>query len=58
MELPRTSQRVNPMRPGSGGASRSAGLADQHGRVRLREELLGVQYGNRPDPYGWVCKLA
>jgi branched-chain amino acid aminotransferase len=26
--------------------------------MRLREELLGIQYGNRPDPYGWVCKLA
>ena len=26
--------------------------------MRLREELLGIQYGNRPDPYGWVHKLA
>jgi branched-chain amino acid aminotransferase len=26
--------------------------------MRLREELLGIQYGNRPDPYGWVQKLA
>jgi len=25
--------------------------------LRLREELLGIQYGNRPDPYGWVHKL-
>ena len=26
--------------------------------MRLREELLGIQYGDRPDPYGWVQKLA
>jgi branched-chain amino acid aminotransferase len=26
--------------------------------MRLREELLGIQYGSRPDPYGWVAKLA
>ncbi len=26
--------------------------------MRLREELLGIQYGDRPDPYGWVHKLA
>ena len=26
--------------------------------MRLREELLGIQYGNHPDPYGWVHKLA
>ena len=26
--------------------------------MRLREELLGIQYGHRPDPYGWVHKLA
>jgi len=25
--------------------------------MRLREELLGIQYGHRPDPYGWVHKL-
>ncbi len=24
---------------------------------RLREELLGIQYGDRPDPYGWVHKI-
>ena len=24
---------------------------------RLREELLGIQYGHRPDPYGWVHKI-
>ena len=24
---------------------------------RLREELLGIQYGDRPDPYGWVYKI-
>jgi len=22
--------------------------------MRLREELLGIQYGRRPDPYGWI----
>ncbi|MCO6007464.1 branched-chain amino acid aminotransferase [Actinoallomurus purpureus] len=26
--------------------------------MRLREELVGVQYGERPDPYGWIHKLA
>ncbi|MFC9636862.1 branched-chain amino acid aminotransferase [Streptomyces mirabilis] len=26
--------------------------------VRLREELMGIQAGERPDPYGWVHKLA
>jgi branched-chain amino acid aminotransferase len=25
--------------------------------IRLREELLGIQYGYRPDPYGWVHKI-
>lgn len=25
--------------------------------MRLREELLGIQYGHRPDPYGWVHKI-
>jgi branched-chain amino acid aminotransferase len=25
--------------------------------LRLREELLGIQYGTRPDPYGWVHKI-
>ncbi|GLZ15090.1 branched-chain-amino-acid aminotransferase [Actinomadura sp. NBRC 104425] len=25
--------------------------------MRLREELIGIQYGNRPDPYGWVHKI-
>jgi branched-chain amino acid aminotransferase len=25
--------------------------------MRLREELLGIQYGTRPDPYGWVHKI-
>jgi branched-chain amino acid aminotransferase len=25
--------------------------------MRLREELLGIQYGSRPDPYGWVHKI-
>jgi branched-chain amino acid aminotransferase len=26
--------------------------------LRLRDELLGIQYGHRTDPYGWVHKLA
>jgi branched-chain amino acid aminotransferase len=26
--------------------------------MRLRDELLGIQYGHRPDPYGWVHRLA
>ncbi|MCP2339820.1 branched-chain amino acid aminotransferase [Actinomadura rupiterrae] len=26
--------------------------------MRLREELIGIQYGHRPDPYGWVHKIA
>ncbi|MBT2213632.1 MULTISPECIES: branched-chain amino acid aminotransferase [Actinomadura] len=26
--------------------------------MRLREELIGIQYGTRPDPYGWVHKIA
>ncbi len=25
--------------------------------LRLREELVGIQYGHRPDPYGWVHKI-
>jgi branched-chain amino acid aminotransferase len=25
--------------------------------LRLREELLGIQYGNRPDPHSWIHKL-
>lgn len=25
--------------------------------VRLREELLGIQSGERPDPHGWVHKV-
>jgi branched-chain amino acid aminotransferase len=24
---------------------------------RLRAELLGIQHGSRPDPYGWVQRL-
>jgi branched-chain amino acid aminotransferase len=24
--------------------------------MRLREELIGIQYGHRPDPFGWVHK--
>ena len=25
--------------------------------MRLREELLGLQYGQRPDPFGWIHKV-
>jgi branched-chain amino acid aminotransferase len=25
--------------------------------MRLREELIGIQYGHRPDPFGWVHKI-
>jgi len=25
--------------------------------MRLRDELLGIQYGRRPDPYGWIHKI-
>lgn len=25
--------------------------------MRLREELVGIQYGTRPDPYGWIHKI-
>ena len=25
--------------------------------MRLREELVGIQYGQRPDPHGWVHKI-
>ncbi len=25
--------------------------------LRLREELLGIQYGDRPDPHGWLHKI-
>jgi branched-chain amino acid aminotransferase len=25
--------------------------------TRLREELVGIQYGTRPDPYGWIHPL-
>jgi branched-chain amino acid aminotransferase len=26
--------------------------------MRLREELIGIQYGHRPDPFGWLYKVA
>jgi branched-chain amino acid aminotransferase len=26
--------------------------------MRLREELVGIQYGELPDPYGWLHKIA
>jgi branched-chain amino acid aminotransferase len=25
--------------------------------LKVRDELLGIQYGRRPDPYGWVHKI-
>ena len=25
---------------------------------RLKEELIGIQYGHRPDPFGWIHKVA
>ena len=25
--------------------------------LRLREELLGIQFGRLPDPYGWIHKI-
>lgn len=25
--------------------------------MRVREELVGIQYGSRPDPHGWVHKI-
>lgn len=25
--------------------------------ARLRDELLGIQHGRRPDPFGWVHKV-
>jgi branched-chain amino acid aminotransferase len=25
--------------------------------LKLREELMGIQYGDRPDPHGWVHKI-
>jgi branched-chain amino acid aminotransferase len=26
--------------------------------MRLREELIGIQYGHKPDPFGWIHKVA
>jgi branched-chain amino acid aminotransferase len=42
------------------GADRAWSIGDgEPGKVsmRLREELIGIQYGTRPDPYGWVHKI-
>ena len=25
--------------------------------LSLREELMGIQYGERPDPHGWIHKI-
>ncbi len=26
--------------------------------MRLKQELIGIQYGHRPDPFGWIHKVA
>jgi branched-chain amino acid aminotransferase len=26
--------------------------------MRLREELVGIQYGHKPDPFSWIHKVA
>ena len=26
--------------------------------TRLRDELMGLQYGARPDPFGWIHKVS
>ncbi|HXT91790.1 MAG TPA: branched-chain amino acid aminotransferase [Trebonia sp.] len=26
--------------------------------VRLKSELIGIQYGHKPDPFGWIYKVA
>ena len=46
------------------GAVRSVGgELDDRGRqpgpvtMQLREELLGIQFGQQPDPHGWVHKI-
>jgi branched-chain amino acid aminotransferase len=25
--------------------------------MRLREQLVGIQFGQQPDPHGWVHKI-
>jgi branched-chain amino acid aminotransferase len=25
--------------------------------MRLREELIGIQYGRQPDPFNWIHKV-
>jgi len=25
--------------------------------MRLREELVGIQYGHKPDPFNWIHKV-
>jgi branched-chain amino acid aminotransferase len=25
--------------------------------MRLRDELIGIQYGRKPDPFGWIHKV-
>ncbi|OLT10393.1 branched chain amino acid aminotransferase [Actinomadura sp. CNU-125] len=42
------------------GRDREWTIGDEPGEIsmRLREELIGIQYGTKPDPYGWVHKIA
>ncbi|GAB2809399.1 branched-chain amino acid aminotransferase [Actinocorallia aurea] len=42
------------------GAEGEFTISEEGGPVtlRLREELVGIQYGNRPDPYQWITNLA
>ena len=39
-------------------AGRSATATPGPVTMRLREELIGIQYGHQPDPFGWVHKVA
>ena len=37
-------------------------MADRNGEpgpvtMRLRQELIGIQYGHHPDPFAWVHKV-
>jgi branched-chain amino acid aminotransferase len=42
---------------GSGGGWRVGGGAAGPVTTRLREHLLGIQFGQVPDPHGWVHKI-
>ena len=52
-------RRHHPGRLGQGRRRRVAGRRRHAGPVtmRLREELVGIQYGSRPDPHGWIHKI-